>query len=53
MTKLTNSFALIHHKSKPLTARVDGFCIDRHRGCVGYQMGSTTGALLEGLVGQI
>ena len=25
--KLTNSFALIHHKSKPLTSPVDGFCI--------------------------
>ena len=39
------------HKSKPLTARVDGFFIHRHRGCVGIQVGSTTGALLEGLVG--
>ena len=49
--ELTSSFALIHHKSKPLTARVDGFCIHRHQGCVGIQVGSTTGALLEGLVG--
>ena len=35
--KLTDNFALIHHKSKPLTATVDGFCISRHRECVEFR----------------